>query len=174
MFTFKQNKHNAEWNTRGKESLTFFQFFLKLFNFFLELAEHSILGILINPGLVLYVLGSVCIPESADGLIVVIVCWSNVCTLWHVETKLLEDSVRAQYKALQEPNPSSDSLTLLLLPKLSCCFYTEATFVFPSTGSVWSHACTPVLCLEPHLYRGREKRQRDAHRRFSKLQTSRD
>lgn len=136
MFPFKQNKHRAQRNTRGKESLTFFQLFLKLFNFFLELAEHSILGILINPGLVLYVLGSVCIPESADGLIVVVVCWSDVCTLQHMEIKLLEDSVRAQHKALQEASPSFDSLTLLLFPKLSCCFYTEATSDYPSTGSV--------------------------------------
>lgn len=157
---FKQNC--AKRNTRGKESLTFFQLFLKLFNFFLELAEHSILGILINPSLVLYVLGSVCIPESADGLIVVVVCWSNVCTLQHVETKLLEDSVRAQHKALQEPTPSSDSFALLLFPNLSSCFYTGATLDYSSTGSVRSHACMYMCAVfrTSSIQRQREKKER--------------
>lgn len=88
-----------ERNTRRKGNLTFFQFFLKLFNFFLKLAEQSILGIFINPGLVLYVLGSVCIPESADSLIVVVVCRSNVCTLRHTEDPVTGgQSIRAQNK----------------------------------------------------------------------------
>lgn len=67
--------------TRRKEKLTFLQFPLKLFDFFLKLAKQSILRILIDPGFVLDVLGSVCIPESADGLIIVVVSWSNICTL---------------------------------------------------------------------------------------------
>lgn len=154
MFPFKQNKHSADRNTRGKESLTFFQFFLKLFNFFLELAEHSILGILINPGLVLYVLGSVCISESADGLIIVVVCWSNVCTLQHVD-----DSVGAQHKACRNPTPPltvshcyshpSFPAASTLMPLLT----TQAQVLFDLM-----HVCTHVLCLEPHPYRGKGKR----------------
>lgn len=156
MFPFKQNKPRAERNTRGKESLTFFQFFLKLFNFLLELAEHSILGILINPGLVLYVLGSVCIPESADGLIVVVVCWSDVCTLRHMETKSLQDSVRAQHKALQNPTPAltvSHCYSFPSFPAASTLLTRQAQVLFDLT-----HVCTRVLCLESHIHRGKEKR----------------
>ena len=60
---------------------TFFQFFLELFNFLLKLAQQCILGVHINSGLILDIFGTVSITESADGFIVVVICWADVCTL---------------------------------------------------------------------------------------------
>lgn len=60
---------------------TFFQFFLEIFNFLLKLTQQCILGVLINPGLILDVFGTVGVTECTDGFIVVVICWADVCTL---------------------------------------------------------------------------------------------
>lgn len=60
---------------------TFFQFFLELFNFLLKLAQQCVLGVLVNSGLILNIFGTVGVTESTDGLVVVVICGADVCTL---------------------------------------------------------------------------------------------
>lgn len=67
--------------TEKRMQLAFLQLFLELFNFLLKLAEQCILWIFINSSFVFDVLGPVGISQSADCLIIVVVCWANVCTL---------------------------------------------------------------------------------------------
>lgn len=61
--------------------VTFLKLFLQLFDFFLKLAEQSILWVLIDSRFVFNVLGAVGIPQGADSFIIIIICWPNICTL---------------------------------------------------------------------------------------------
>lgn len=70
----------------GKKSnkdsdITLLQFFLKLLNFFLKLAKQGIFRVFIDSSLVLDVLGTVGISQSANSFIIIVVCRANVCTL---------------------------------------------------------------------------------------------
>ena len=51
---------------------------LEFLDLLLELSEQRILGVLVNLGFVLDVLGAVSIAQCADCLIIVIVCWTAV------------------------------------------------------------------------------------------------
>lgn len=60
---------------------TFFQFFLQVLDLLLKLPQQSVLGILVDSGLVLDVFSSVSVAQGANGLIVVVVCRPYVGTL---------------------------------------------------------------------------------------------
>ena len=61
-----------------KRTTTILQLLPQLLNLLLELSQKSILGIFINLGFVLDVLGAVGVAEGADCFIVVVVSWAQV------------------------------------------------------------------------------------------------
>ena len=58
------------------------QLVTQAFDLILQFAKEGIFGVFVDLGLVANVFGSVGVPECADGLVVVVICRSNVGTLW--------------------------------------------------------------------------------------------
>lgn len=65
---------------------TFLQFFLELIDLLLKLAQHGVFRVFIDSGLIPDVLCTVSIAQGADGLVVIVICWSNVCALKEITT----------------------------------------------------------------------------------------
>lgn len=72
---------NEMVQARWLSSCTFLQLFLELFDLLLKLAQECVFGVFIYSRFILDVLRTVSVAQGADGLVVVVVCWSDVCTL---------------------------------------------------------------------------------------------
>ena len=65
----------------GVPGLTFLQLLLEVLDLLLELPQQCVLGVLVDAGLVLDVLGAVGVAQCADGLVVIVVRRADVRTL---------------------------------------------------------------------------------------------
>lgn len=63
------------------QTFTFFKFLFQVLDLLLKLPQQSVLGVLVDSGLVLDVFSSVSVAQGANGLVIVVVCRAYVGAL---------------------------------------------------------------------------------------------
>lgn len=75
----KHHSHSEILTIMGHTNIL--KLFPQLLNLRLELSQQGILWVLIHASTILYILGTVCIAQRADGLVIIEICWPYVGTL---------------------------------------------------------------------------------------------